>query len=196
MSDRALFLHRGDIGVTESNSFLGKRIKRLTQTPGEEPTEVNHAFIVVRPGTLWTAEIVEALGQGVVRQNLADGYAGCCDRVRIWHNPSLDDQQRLSITAAAERMIGMKYGWIELLAHAGDALVSKLRRKEVVLFRKLCRIKKTTICSVVVAKAFVDATGMAFGVPVQATQPDHIDDWCKYHKPWVMTRDLARVPRL
>jgi hypothetical protein len=185
-------LRKGDIGLSASNSWLGRRIRRYETVPGEAPTQVNHAFVVVRDGTLLSAEIVEALGQGVVCHKMRKAYYGQSDKVRIYRDNSITDAQRDMVCIKALSMVGMPYGYPELLAHWGDWVLSRIRRRDIVFFRKLCRSKLTTICSVVVAEAFAAAGERPWG-DTTAVNPDMIDDVCRHNPRYTVLHSLKAI---
>jgi hypothetical protein len=185
-------LRKGDIGLSKSNSWLGRRIRRYETTPGESATRFNHAFVVVRDGTLLSAEIVEALGQGVVCHKMRKAYYGQSDKVMIYRDNSITDAQRDMVCLKALSMVGMPYGYPELLAHWGDWVLSRIRRRDIVFFRKLCRANRTTICSVVVAEAFAAAGERPWGQPT-TVNPDMIDDVCRRDPRYTVLRSSATI---
>ena len=145
----------GDVILTRGRSWISRAIRLMTRERSEPPTVVNHAGMVVKAAATWAScEVVEALGAGVTRRKLGDGYNLQRDRVQVWRYCGPSEGLAFAAAKLAERRVGQRYGYVKLLLHAGDWLVTRGRFK---LFRRLGRVDRWPICSYLVAVAFEEA---------------------------------------
>lgn len=166
-----IILKPGDIFMTKGPALLSRLIRFFSRTLGESRAKVNHAGVVVKGGTLRTAEIVESVA--VARHcRLWEHYGpGSHTAVAVYRPLNLTPGEVSVIVATAERQVGKKYGIGKLAAHFLDWLL-----QGVYLFRRLADNGDYPICSWLVAHAFAEA-GKDFGVEPGAAEPDDIWDF-------------------
>lgn len=161
-------LSRADIVFVRGKSRFARLVRFFTRDPGEERSLISHVAVAVDD-----LSIVEALGSGVVRRRLKAAYP---DGVFAIYRPTkLRFGERAAIAAAAERFVGDRYGWTKIAAHFLDYLLGGAQ-----LFRRLCAIDRTPICSYLVARSY-SAVGERFGVAPGAAAPDDIWDHVTSH---------------
>lgn len=170
-----LILKPGDIFLTRGPGLFSRLIRFCSRSLGESRTKVNHAGVVVKEGTISTAEIVESVA--VARRcRLWDHYGPPAkDAVAIYRPRNLSDIEIASIVATAERQVGKKYGIGKLMAHLADWVL-----QGAYVFRRLADDGDYPICSWLVAHAFAEA-GKNFGVEAGAAEPDDIWDFVTSH---------------
>ena len=140
----------GDLFFTRSDSWLGKAIRLMTREIGEPPSIYQHVGIVVKSAPTWAdAVVVEALASGVVERRFGDGYDLTAKRVEVWRYH--DTKTRRLAAFKARKRIGQNYGYLKLLLHAGDWLVSRGRFR---LLRRLGKVDRWPICSYLAAVAY------------------------------------------
>jgi hypothetical protein len=171
-----IMLKPGDIFLTKGPGLLSRLIRFFSSTFGESRTQVNHAGVVVKEGSLKTAEIVESVA--VARRCLLWEHYGPRSKnaVAIYRPLNVTPEQVAVIVATAERQVGKKYGIVKLAAHLLDWLL-----QGVYLFRRLANNGDYPICSWLVAHAFAEA-GKNFGVEPGAAEPDDIWDFVTANK--------------
>jgi hypothetical protein len=171
-----IVLKPADIFLTKGPGLLSRLIRLFSRSIGESRTRVNHAGLVVKEGTLQTAEIVEAVA--VARQcRLWEHYGPPAkDSVAIYRPKNLTPGQINVITATAERQVGKKYGIAKIVAHILDWMLLGAY-----VFRRLANNGDYPICSWLVAHAFAEA-GKNFNVEPGAAEPDDIWDFVTRHK--------------
>lgn len=180
----------GDVMLTRGSSWLSKAIRFLTREPGEAPTLVNHAGIIVAGRPRWgDCRSVEALGNGVRLRELKDGYDLSQGGVQVWRHRNGE----LAAQAAGQALkrVGQTYGYLKLLLHAGDWLLTRNRFR---VFRRVARVDRWPICSYLVADAFDDsrkALGVADvwpGFNPKEMTPDDIYDIVTHSPDWTLVR--------
>jgi hypothetical protein len=178
-------LHPGDVFFTRGTSLLSKAIRFFTRGIGEKRTLVNHVGIVVEPGQLSEAIVVEALVR-VRRHRLWERYSlRRRTEVAVYRPLNLEATEIQKIIAKAESYVGRKYGWEMIIAHFLDWLFLG-----VYLFRRLVGSDDYPICSWVVAHAFA-AADKTFGKPAGAASPDDIWDFVdRNHDKFAQVRGL------
>lgn len=166
-----IMLKPGDIFLTRGPGLFSRLIRFCSRSIGESRARVNHAGVVVKEGTLRTAEIVESVA--VARRcRLWEHYGPPAkDAVAVFRPLNLTPEQVAVIVATAERQVGKKYDMLKLAAHLLDWLLLGAY-----LFRRLADNGDYPICSWLAAHAFGEA-GKDFGVERGAAQPDDIWDF-------------------
>jgi hypothetical protein len=179
-------LEPGDIFCTRGDSPRSAAIRFFTRSFGEAPTRVNHSGVVVSPGSLETAIIVEALIT-VQEHTLYSQYAPPCkDKVVIYRRIGLFPIEKERMAAKARSYVGRKYGWGKLVTHFMDWCCGG-----VYLFRRLNHADP--ICTWVDEET-AHEVHLDFGVPLGSTQPDDIDDYCRAHPDqWACIYPLQRL---
>jgi len=174
-------VNAGDIGLTASNSRLAALIRFFSRIRGEEKTVVNHAFLVIKSGSLHTAEVAEAQFK-LRRHALWSEYGKKNIKVAIFRPLFIQQEQLDDIVKVMEGMVGNYYGPLKLTLHVADWLVSRAlfwRKKDVYLFRRAARLKNFPICSGALGYSYHKGAGVRLGVSWWAVQPDDIWDYCK-----------------
>jgi len=182
-------LEAGDIFLTKGNAIISRLIRFFTRGIGEKRTKVNHVGLIVSPGDLHTALVVEAI-RFVTRRTLWAGYGPPkTDCVAVFRANNLSDEDIRTITARAQSMVGAKYGWPKIIAHLLDWCLLGAY-----VFRRLVPGKRYPICSWLVADAFAKA-GKYFGVDPGAAEPDDIWDYVTSleHGHYVQVYPLRRL---
>lgn len=165
-------LQPGDIFLTKGDNFVSKGIRFFSRSKGESRTEANHVGIVVHPGTHRTAKIVEALTT-VKTRTMASYYDKDNTEVAIYRPINVSAEDLLKIRNKANSYVGMKYGYIKIVAHFLDWCIGGRY-----FFRRFAFMNKYPICSWVVAYAYAEA-GYNFGVEPGGASPDDIMDFCE-----------------
>jgi hypothetical protein len=170
-----IILKPGDIFLTRGPGLLSRLIRFFSRSIGESRTKVNHAGLVVKEGSLRTAEIVEAVA-AVRRCRLWEHYGPPAkDAVAVFRPLNLTVEQVPVIVSTAERQVGKQYGIGKLVAHLLDwSLLGAY------VFRRLANSGDYPICSWLVAHAYAEA-GKDFGVEPGAADPDDIWDFVTAH---------------
>jgi hypothetical protein len=166
-----IVLQPADIFLTKGDSLFSRLIRFCSRSCGESRAKVNHAGVVVKEGTLRTAEIVESVA--VARHCLLWEHYGppAKDRVAIFRPKNLTAEQVDAIVASAKRQVGKKYGIAKVAAHFLDWLLLGAY-----VFRRLANNGDYPICSWLVAHSFAEAD-KNFGVDPGAAEPDDIWDF-------------------
>jgi len=199
----------GDIILTtqteRGQGIFGKVISALiawaSTMPGEARSRATHAAIVVRTGTLQTAQILEALWPQVIISPLSKYAGGMVIYRPIGVKPLLLAQManmaRRHAHLTGGRKRGVIYGLFKLLLFLGDSLLSKglcwlwrfvcflipgltYKPFEVRIFTRLNLIW-SFVCSQVVARVYGEIIGWSFGYHWTRVNPDDIDDYCGSH---------------
>ena len=164
-----------DIFLTKGRGFISRGIRWFSQSIGEQRTQVNHVGIVVTPGTIHTAEVVEALSY-VQKHPLWQAYGPPRnDDVSIYRPLNLDAAEKEQIIRVAKAQVGRSYGYMKIITHFLDWLLLGSY-----VFRRLTQDPHYPICSWLVAHAYA-AAGKHFGVAPGAAQPDDIWDFVTGH---------------
>jgi hypothetical protein len=163
-----------DILFVQSQTILGKLIRKFSQVFGESRTKVNHVGIVVQGGKPSEAVIVEAL-QRTRKINFYKAYRNKFCKLAIYRAKNLTLEQKRTISEKAESYIGKKYGYIKILAHWLDWLFLGAY-----VFRRLTKMDKYPICSYLVAQSFAEG-GKFFGMHPGQAQPDDMWDFVVSH---------------
>lgn len=170
-----LVLQPGDIFCTRGENILSRLIRACTRSKGETETRVNHVGIVVKPGRIMDAEVVEALVT-VQRHTLWSQYGPpSSDQVVIYRPLGLFPIERELMADKAMSYVGRKYGWGKLVTHFLDWCFGGIY-----LFRRLNHIDRYPICTWVLEES-AEEIHRDFGVPKGSTQPDDVDDYCLDH---------------
>lgn len=169
----------GDIVLTTGDAFLSRAIRWATRRPGN-PSEVNHAALVVGSGEDGRASIVEALAT-VQRHTINSRYHGTGTRIQVWRPLNLSDAQLLAIADYAESQVGQRYDYLKIGLQLVDGLLGKVARREVCFARRLGFDDRGPICSWLVAQAYWRGAGLDFGLPARAPDPDDLLDYCREH---------------
>ncbi len=171
----------GDILLTASRGWLGRAIRRAERGPGESASLASHAGLIVEGGAWPSALVSEAVGRGVCLRTLHP-YAEDGTPVKILRPLNLTgrDMEKVCNRALAVSDHGARYGFGQLVLHGGDALLSGLRGREVVFFRRAIHARTFTTCARHVADCY-RAAGFDFGVSADLCTPDHIDDYATAH---------------
>lgn len=173
----------GDIFFTKGTSWFARAIRFFSRTGGESKTEVNHVGMVVVPGTVEYAEIVEALS--TVKRRRFRVYKNKKTLVAVYR-PRLPFETRSFAGGNADRYVGRKYGWIKIIAHFLDWCIGGRY-----FFRRFAFMDRYPICSWVVAYAYNKA-GYSFGIEPGAASPDDIWDYIQDHPDeFVCVRELG-----
>lgn len=164
----------GDIVLTRGNSIIAQAILLGETEPGEGKTLCNHSGVISCGGPVNKASIIECLARGTVERPLAAYKAFDADYAVVYRLTTLSESQASAIVAEARKMVGRRYGWLWILAHAADWIIGS---------RWFFRGKVPTgytnpVCSGLVALLYDAALGYRFrlDVPPRAIQPDDIWD--------------------
>lgn len=133
----------GDIGLSYSDSFIGKII-RIAQALVGDWAVYSHAFIVLDDGY-----IMEALPQGASVQRLDKYPEGSV----VYSQFDLTESQRADICVEALRLEGTPYGWLDFLAIGLHRFVKRDHFLPRFVHRKVQSSGKM-ICSQLVAEAY------------------------------------------
>lgn len=167
-------LQPGDIFLTRGDSFISKAIRFFSRSGGESRTVANHTGLVVYPGSIYNADIVEALTTVKRRRFSVYSKAKTTD-VWVFRPVSLTDKELLVISERARGYVGKKYGYLKIAAHFVDWCLGGRY-----VARRFVSMDNYPICSWVVAQAYSDA-GYTFGVAAGAASPDDIWDYVTTH---------------
>jgi hypothetical protein len=185
-----LILAPADIFLTRSSSLLGRAIRTCTTDylRGEKRSKVNHVGLVVSYGSIYTANVVEAL-IGVKKHTLAEEYGSPSkDDVAVFRPACLSDERKATVAEKAKSYVGRSYGWVKLATHFLDWSLGG-----VYLFRRMNHSDRYPICSWIVAYAYKEI-GIEFGVDPKQADPDHIWDYCmKSPGMFSLVRPLRRL---
>ncbi len=188
MNDKA-HLQVADLVFTRGRGWLSKSIRRFSRTKGEAPTIANHVGIVVAPGNIRTAIIVEALNK-VRIHSIESRYLDYKTEVGIARSINITDDERRIVALEAAKYINKRYGYLKLLLHALDRSPPNGKKY---FFRRIGGMKRYPICSFHVANAFAKI-GKYFGVEVKQAQPDDMADFVDNNPDkYVWVRDFALI---
>jgi len=186
VDETTLQLEPADILLARRRSFISRGIRFFTQSIGEPRSEVSHAGIVVKGGTIEQAEIVEAAGRAKKRHLLPRYGKRSKAEVAFYRPLNLSPEQQRAIVLAAEAYVGREYSYFKILLHLLDWVL-----QGAYFFRRLGGIDDYPICSWVVAKAYAKA-GKTFGVAPGAASPDDLWDFVTRHPHrYMMVRELG-----
>ena len=164
-----------DIFFTHGNGYFSQIIRLGEKHPGDWISLVNHTGITVEPGTIESADVVEALSK-VQKHTLWSKYHGQSDTVAIFRPLGLTDDQKKIIVDKANDYVGREYGWFKILAHSADFFTGGHY-----FFRRLACSDNYPICSWVVSHAY-SKVGLTFGCDPGQANPDDIWDYCMGHQ--------------
>jgi hypothetical protein len=99
----------------------------------------------------------------------------------VWRCRTLSAEQREQLTDQALRYINIRFGYLKMIAHLMDGLLTKLTRRDLFIFRKLDPDGSSPVCSGVTAFVYDRALHYRFGVEPECADPDHIHDWLTSH---------------
>lgn len=165
-----ILLELGDIVGVRSKGLLSWGIALGSCSIGEKPTRLSHVGLITRGGNWENALITEALTTVVERPlKVYDGVK------MVIYSPITTLSKRAILINQALRYKGRKYGWFKLIPHFLDFCLNGAY-----VFRRLCLIDRYPICSWLVGHCYSHIS-FTFGKPLNALQPDDIDDFCKAH---------------
>lgn len=167
----------GDILFVRGSGILSRLIAWGERSKDEsESAYPSHVALIVDD----RGAIVEANSDGVDRTpDLFAKYSDAAHRVALYRPIGLSNIERLVMTNAGRRMVGSRYGYVELFVHLVD---QKLFGGNVVARRLLKYAPaRFEICSKVVAQAYAAIGRGWFGVPPYAAEPDDIYRWVRAH---------------
>jgi len=167
----------GDLILCHGGGLLQRGIRWAERAPGETSSWANHVAGFTSPGM-----VTEALYR-VVCRSFADFAASGAD-YQVWRCLGLTDAQREAVAAVALGYVGREYGYGKILAHLGDALLSRLAGRNVFLARRICGMDRYPICSWVWAMAYAKALGLTFGLPASEADPDDMHDYVSSSPAW------------
>jgi hypothetical protein len=158
--------------TTSPGAELSRLIRFFEQAPGKPKPLVSHACLVVSanpdPNDPMGATIVEAEPH-TVRHTIHQGYDGTDEKICVFRPMQLTQQQQADVLAEMNSYVGAVYGYVKLLACAGDFLMLGHD-----VFRRACALNKYPICSWEVAWAFDKVRTNYFGVSKDACEPSDI----------------------
>jgi hypothetical protein len=157
---------------------VGHTIRSFEQSPGEAPSLVSHAGVVVRGPDI----IVEALSR--VRMHSINRYVGTGTKVEIWRPIGIPTVALDAGAAEVEKYVGRLYGGTKILGQAFDRYLSGKLGRDIFAARRLLRCPLFPICSFipdVQNEVWTKLLGVerSFGVPRYCANPDDIHDWCR-----------------
>ena len=173
------YLDTGDIVFVSSPTLFGRLIRFFTRIRGESRTKVNHVGMIVKFGLGETARpmIVEAQARVRCHDFQRAYFMGKGDRnglVIYRPCPRLDGHDRAELTLAVMKYVGLPYGPLKLLLHAGDWLLGWIFARDIKLFRRL-GITPLPICSRLVEK-LMGTVRIKFNGDGMSS-PDSMLDW-------------------
>ena len=185
-----VLLKPSDIFFTRGSGLLSRAIRFFTRSFGEKRSKVNHVGVVVEEGGIRTAVVVEALIK--VRKHRLWKQYGSSKRqqVAVYRANNLNPEQIETIIAEANEQVGRWYGFVKIIAHFLDWLLTGAY-----VFRRLTSDPRYPICSWLVAHSYSKA-GKYFGVAPGAADPDDIwdfvDERTDIYEPIIKLGSLAR----
>jgi hypothetical protein len=176
-----MILKQADIFLTRALDELAPVVGECQRAPGEGPTYATHAGIIVTDGDETSSLIIEATPQGIVKRPISIYSSPGHDIVWIYRHVGLSPDQRFQAVAAAQALVGTKYGWLRIAADFGDWLIGSKW-----FFRGMIPHDKELVCSSVDGIAY-EAIDYSFlpGRPAEGIEPDDIWDWVQTHSEWV-----------
>jgi hypothetical protein len=160
-----------------------------TQARDEPPTYAVHTAQF-----LGAHKVIEM--QAVVKERTTEEFLQMRQAFEVWRCSPLTVQQRQAISRKSLEYLGRKFGWRKMFTHMLDALVNKVVRKQVFLFRRLNHDQRYPICSWITAFSYDRALHYRFGVPPECADPDQIYDWISSHPDeWVPVFRLDECPQ-
>lgn len=167
-------LKSGDIVCVGSKGLLSKLIRWFTRVGGENRTFCSHVGVMYDSATVCEA-------QAQVNMNaFFDTYYQLNPNnywVEVWRRQQLSANDVACIKKKCMEYKGRTYGYLKILAHALDGLLSKITYRDIYLFRRLCRMDNYPICSWLVAYVYDHCVfPRAFGVEASRATPDDIHD--------------------
>lgn len=183
-----------DIVCVAGVGRISNAIRWATRLPGEAESEVSHVAFVAKAGTVYTAEVQEALleRRRIVRRPLGE-YAGTGASVAVWRPLGLTEADRAAMLARADETRGTRYGYPNLVLHLIDGLAGKALRRRV-RFATRFALRSWQECSANVSDVWA-AAGLTFGVATGAASPDDVADFCTYRPDkYALVRSLQPIP--
>lgn len=160
-------LQPGDVVLVHGKGRFSRLIRWATRSKNEPKTWVSHVAIAVNK-----TEIVEALGEGVVKRKLELAYKP--DQVRVFRALNIPERTLVRIARTAELYVGYKYGWGKIVLHALDAFLG-LR-----FFRNFAIVEQRPVCSWLVGTAYA-SEAYTFGAEPRYLTPDDVADYVSTH---------------
>ena len=171
--DLSAYLLPGDVGFSRGTAWYSRAIRSLTRSRNEPATYTNHTFGAVCNGV----RIGEALATVKIHSVSEWPMPG---EWEIWRHLSLSWDQRVGIAGYVEKREGRVYGGLKIVAHLGDALLTKIvGATDVRAFRRLCRMEQYPICSWLLGFGYEENGSRLSAVEARYAAPDDQHDWCK-----------------
>jgi len=188
----SLWVRKGDIIFSHSETNLGRLIRWAEQAPGEPPSWTNHVGIVsksgflVPPGMEPTAMVVESLWK-TIESDWGKTHASEIGlQAQVWRSTTLTGDNMEKVIETAKAFVGRSYGWWKLFGHLADRLLFKGNRH----ISRFLQIDSRPICSYTVAVS-MEAGGVYFGDAPRVMDPDSELDWVESHPhEWVKVGDF------
>lgn len=168
----------GDILGYSGGGFLGKTIKWFEKGYHETPSVLSHCGLFVNDGSIKNVNVIEAIfPTGVLYRRFWTHYADDLHKCYLIKPMNLTTQERLALSKIAFQYVGHPYGTLKIIPHAIDGLLAKiLHKRDITLFRNLCKVDTFPICSYLVAKAY-STFDLDFGIKGSMATPDDIWDF-------------------
>ena len=152
----------GDVGFTggPNGGVISEAILRFTTSRGEPRTSAHHQFQVTGR---WVVEALGELKHRKVIRRLFDERRTDCENSGsfiIVVRPTLTESQREVLRAEARRLVGRRYGYVEIVLKAMDGILKRfgLLKGYKQLFSRLGGLRASTmICSRVSNQCLVRA---------------------------------------
>jgi hypothetical protein len=171
----------GDLVFTQNSGVISRIIRWLTRSRGESPTYASHVEVVVNGHYVVRSFLVRARVESI--------KWGCAREV--WRHRGLSDGERVRVAAKAMDYVGRRYDYAKLLLHGLDALLGKVRGRDVFFFRTLGGFGRYVICSWVCAFAYSRALDYTFGIPPEFATPDDMHDWVVESDEWELVEKVG-----
>lgn len=181
-------LYPADIIFVRSNTLLGYLIRWFSRYGGEEKTWTNHTAIV---GLAYN--VVEALT--TVKSTPWYKWKKNHENYEVWRYKPFAYQDRLDVARQIEIYRHYKYGFLKILPHAIDGICGKILRRDIRVFRYLCKIKRYPICSWLASWGYWQK-GVLIGGPPAIVSPDDQRDFVIKSDDWERLGTLTTNPRL
>ena len=174
-----------DLIFVRSTTALGWLIRWFERSRGEEESWTNHVAGIGK-----SDNVIEAQTH-VITSPFEEWKEG--KDFQIWRTNDLDDNGRMVIADYAERQIGRGYGYMKIIPHALDGLLSKVAGGSPYVFRRMCLMNQYPICSWVWAYAY-HQKGLDFGCSPRKVSPDDQLDFVSAHPlKWFMVFASSEV---
>lgn len=162
-----------DLIFTRSASLLGRAIRWFERGRGEAKSWTNHTAGI----GMFAGNVVEAQTH-VISTPFDEWKEG--KEFEVWRTSDLTDETRLDVARYADSQLGRDYGYLKLIPHALDGLLSKITGGSPYVFRRMFFLKNYPICSWLWACAYAKA-GLKFGGDPEKMSPDDQHDFVLSH---------------